>query len=211
MTDWPTVASLVSAGSTLVLSVATFSAIRSANRSAKAAEQTVLSNLRPVLAPSRLDDRNEKIIWMDGHQTLLGGGLGYAEPTDDRLYLALSLRNVGNGLAVLQGWEPSATRRISSEPHAEVSDFRPLTRDLYIPAGDVSYWHAMIHDQDDPAFAGLAESVQLRRPLGVDLLYTDHEGGQRTISRFALHPHGRDDQWIATVSKHWYLDRPDPR
>ena len=46
--------------------------------------------------------------------------------------------------------------------------------------------------------------------MTVDLLYGDHEGGQRTISRFALMP--RDDgQWLTAVSRHWNLDRVDPR
>ena len=41
-------------------------------------------------------------------------------------------------------------------------------------------------------------------------LYGDHEGGQRTITRFAMLP--RDDGgWIAVVSRHWNLDRTDPR
>ena len=36
------------------------------------------------------------------------------------------------------------------------------------------------------------------------------EGGQRTISRYALLP--RDDgKWLATIARHWNVDRPDPR
>jgi hypothetical protein len=37
----------------------------------------------------------------------------------------------------------------------------------------------------------------------------DHEGGQRTISRFPLIPVG-DDRWLASVARHWNLDRPSP-
>lgn len=42
------------------------------------------------------------------------------------------------------------------------------------------------------------------------LLYGDHEGGQRMISRFALAatPKG---SWLAVVGRHWNLDRPNPR
>jgi hypothetical protein len=46
--------------------------------------------------------------------------------------------------------------------------------------------------------------------MTVDLLYGDHEGGQRMISRFALIPKG-DGGWLASVSRHWNLDRADPR
>ncbi len=45
----------------------------------------------------------------------------------------------------------------------------------------------------------------------VDLLYGDYEGGQRMISRFVLSPRENDDTWIAATSRHWNLDRPDPR
>jgi hypothetical protein len=44
----------------------------------------------------------------------------------------------------------------------------------------------------------------------VDLLYGDHEGGQRTISRFSLAP-SEDGSWLAAVSHHWNIDRDQPR
>lgn len=38
----------------------------------------------------------------------------------------------------------------------------------------------------------------------------DHEGGQRTITRIALLP-AHDEGWLASLSRHWNLDRADPR
>ena len=36
----------------------------------------------------------------------------------------------------------------------------------------------------------------------MDILYGDHEGGQRTMTRFALLP--RDDGvWLAAAGRHW--------
>lgn len=49
-----------------------------------------------------------------------------------------------------------------------------------------------------------------RQSLTVDLLYGDGEGGQRVISRFAVIP-ADDGTWLVTVSRHWNLDRDDPR
>ena len=46
--------------------------------------------------------------------------------------------------------------------------------------------------------------------LTIDLLYGDHEGGQRTISRFGMTPR-EDGQWTCGVIRHWSLDTPDPR
>jgi len=44
----------------------------------------------------------------------------------------------------------------------------------------------------------------------VDVLYGDHELGQRSITRFAITPRN-DGNWITSVSRHWNVDRPDPR
>ncbi|MDQ1380669.1 MAG: hypothetical protein QOJ71_1388, partial [Actinomycetota bacterium] len=35
-------------------------------------------------------------------------------------------------------------------------------------------------------------------------------GGQRVISRFTFRPVGNDD-WLVASSRHWNLDRPQPR
>ena len=53
MTDWAPVSSLATAGGTLVLAAATFSAVRSSNRSARLAERSLLADLRPVLEHAR--------------------------------------------------------------------------------------------------------------------------------------------------------------
>jgi len=42
-----------------------------------------------------------------------------------------------------------------------------------------------------------------------NLLYGDYEGGQRVISQFNLVR--QDDNWIATVVRHFNVDRPEPR
>ncbi|HEY2303117.1 MAG TPA: hypothetical protein VGH66_14560, partial [Acidimicrobiales bacterium] len=105
MTDWATISSLATAGGTLVLAVATFSSVRSNNRSARTAERALLAGLRPVLGPSRLEDPAEKIMWVDRHWAKVVGGRASIEAIDDNIYLAMSLRNVGAGIAVLQAWD----------------------------------------------------------------------------------------------------------
>jgi hypothetical protein len=62
-------------------------------------------------------------------------------------------------------------------------------------------------------------AIEAGEPLSLDLLYGDHEGGQRTITRFYLTPRHRpaegedDEPWLrlCSVSRHWNLDRADPR
>jgi hypothetical protein len=60
--DWVTISSLATAGGTLVLALATFASVRSANRSARVAEESLLASVRPLLMPSRLDDPMVKVL-----------------------------------------------------------------------------------------------------------------------------------------------------
>ncbi|MGZ4708036.1 MAG: hypothetical protein ACXWBN_04765, partial [Acidimicrobiales bacterium] len=61
MADWQTISSLATAGGTLVLAVATFVSVRSSNRSARVAEQALLTGMRPLLVTSLSDDPIQKV------------------------------------------------------------------------------------------------------------------------------------------------------
>jgi hypothetical protein len=212
MADWVTISSLATAGGTLVLAVATFASVRSANQAARTAERALQVGLRPLLIPSRLEDPLMKVLWVDGHYSRLEGGRAAVEVKDGVIYLAVSLRNVGSGMAVLHGWHPTPERVRGDEPHADPARFRTLTRDLYVPPGDIGFWQGAFRDPTEPGYAEICEAVQSHRPLTVELLYGDHEGGQRMVSRFALtSPSDDGTTWLASVGRHWNLDRPDPR
>jgi hypothetical protein len=211
MTDWVTISSLATAGGTLVLAAATFASVRSANRAARTAERALQVGLRPLLLPSRLEDPMMKVMWVDGHYARLEGGRACVEVVDGVIYLAMSLRNVGSGMAVLHGWHPAARGLRADEPHADAEQFRSQARDLYVPAGDVGFWQGAFRDQAEPGYAELCEAIQEHRRLSVELLYGDHEGGQRMVSRFALSSAGDGSVWLSSVGRHWNLDRPDPR
>jgi hypothetical protein len=218
-TDWATLASVATALGTLVLAVATFSAIKSANRSARVAERALLAGLRPLLMPSRREDATLKVNFGDAKWLQLPGGGAGAEIgggdgslpglKDDVVYLGFPLRNAGTGIAVLHGWlfYPQWRR---DEQHPSPEEFHPQNRDLYIPAGDTGFWQAAFRDENDPQYAAARNVVESRQPWTVELLYGDHEGGQRVVTRFTALPHG-DDRWIASSSRHWNIDRPDPR
>jgi hypothetical protein len=213
MTDWATIASLATAGATLVLAAGTFASVRSANRAARTAERALLAGLRPVLAPSRREDPSDKISWADDHWTKLNGGRASIELVDGKAYLAMSLRNVGAGIAVLQGWHPTTAPR-PGQPHAELDQFRRQGRDLYVPAGGIGFWQGAVRDGDDAFYADVVAAIQERRRFAIQLLYSDHEGGQRAISLFSVTPRGDPDdpdQWLCAVARHWNIDRPDPR
>ena len=215
--DWATISELATAGGTLVLAVATFASVRSANRAARAAEESLLDGLRPLLVNSRIQDPPEKISFSDRHWVRVPGGHGAVEVSDDAVYLALALRNVGRGMAVLQGWaaEPSLVWSPQRPDHAPLGGFRRLTRDLYVPAGDFGFWQGAIRDSADPLFTRLREACLSEEGLTIEILYGDADGGQREITRFGMIP-GKDPDsgertWYAVTARHWSLDRADPR
>src|SRR3954470_1230103 len=130
--DWVTISSLATAGGTLVLAAATFGSVRSANRAARVAEQSLLAGIRPLLMPSRPEDPAQKVGFADGHWVMVPGSAGTLQLEDDGAFMTMSLRNAGTGLAVLHGWrlEPDPAYGPSDRP--ALDSFRRLTRDLYI-------------------------------------------------------------------------------
>jgi hypothetical protein len=214
--DTSTIASLATAGGTLILAIATFSSTRSANRAARVSEQALQANLRPVLFNARPQDPPQKIAFIDKHRLLLRDGLSAVEEQDGKLYLAIPLRNVGSGLAVIHGWNLWLRPLDGDTPTPAVDEFQGHVRDLYVPAGDISFWQAAVRDHEHPLYASLHEVIATRTHFCVDILYGDHEGGQRTITRFYLLPREQpadDDTWLWACStvRHWSLERADPR
>jgi len=210
MAHWTTIAQLSTAAGTMVLALATFASVRSANRTARAAEGSLLAGLRPLLVPSRLEDPPEKVGFQDDHWVRVPGGGAVAEVVDGSSYLAVSLRNVGSGIAVLDRWSLIPERAMSDRAHDDIAQYRRLTRDLYVPPQDRGFWQGAIRDASDPLYEPIRARIEARQPITVDLLYGDFDGGQRSISRFAIMP-GSQENWLAVGSLHWNLDRPEPR
>jgi hypothetical protein len=226
--DWATIASLATALGTLVLAVATFSAVRSANLTARIAQQSLLVGLRPVLMASRRDDPMQKVNFGDEKWVRIPGGGATGEVgdgngitrSDDPVYLAVALRNAGSGIAVMHGWHFYPEWRRDGT-HAPLEEFERQNRDLYIPVGDIGFWQGTFRDPEDPRYEPARKVIEARQPWTVELLYGDHEGGQRCITRFSILPSdpanpGAEDPgprnvWLASQSRHWNIDRPDPR
>jgi hypothetical protein len=100
VTDWATVASLATAGGTLVLAVATFASIRSANRSARIAERaaraagrSLLAGQRPLLVSSRLEDPEQELQFTEGKLLTVPGGEAIYVPPGDVGFWQAALRD----------------------------------------------------------------------------------------------------------------------
>ena len=216
MADWVTISALASAGGTLVLAGVTVASVRSANRAARVAEQSLLAGQRPLLVPSRTEDPAVKVGFQDGVWFNVPGGQGVASVSDQADYFVISVRNVGTGIAVLHGWQliPELVfTREAHRTHPPLEDFTTLTRDLYIAQDDVGFWQGSFRDPATEDYRAARDAVEAPQRMSVDILYGDFEGGQRVISRFMLTAKEIDDDvhWFASVGRHWNVDRPDPR
>jgi hypothetical protein len=218
MADWVTISSLATAGGTLVLAVATFSSVRSANRSARLAERTLLAGVRPILTPSREDDPAERIRFGDEQMVYVPGHGGAVEVGPEAIYLALGVRNGGSGLAVIHGWHvsprgPTPAQGGRSEGQPDLDAFHRQNIDLYIPAGDSGYWLGALRDPNEPEYKEIQDAANADQAIQIDLLYGDHEGGQRQIARYvtSLWPEADIEGRRAIVVRYWSIDGQDPR
>jgi hypothetical protein len=210
--DWVTISALATAAGTFVLALATFTSVRSANRAARAAERSLLAGLRPLLIPSHLDDTPQKIVFQGEQWLVAPGGVAVAQTSDEAILLAATMRNVGSGIAVLHGWHFYPDLAVDTE-HPPPEEFTRLTRDLYIPVGDVGFWQGTFRDPTAPEFSEARAVIEAQAAWSIDVLYGDAEGGQRVISRFAMlhRDDSEDGQWLSAASRHWNVDRDDPR
>ena len=222
VTEWATVASLATALGTLVLAVATFASVRSANFSARAADQaariaeqsariaerSLMAAERPLLMSSRFQDPEQKILFQEGKYLRVAGGTATLEVADDAVYMVISVRNVGTGLAVMHGWHVEVTGQPLQAP-PPLEDFTAQTRDIYVASGDVGFWQGALRDPATDQFKAVAAAVEAGDPMMLSVLYGDWEGGQRVISVFALRH--VNDRWLTSTGRHYNVDRPNPR
>ncbi len=126
MADWVTISALASAGGTLVLAGVTVASVRSANRAARVAEQSLLAGQRPLLVPSRGEDPAVKAGFQDDVWFNVPGGQGIASATDAVVYFVIAMRNVGTGIAVLHGWHLIPELHLGPEAHVARAPARRL-------------------------------------------------------------------------------------
>lgn len=174
-------------------------------------------NTRPLLIPSRLNDPPQKVFFQEGNAFRLEGGRGFIEYDDGTgaVYIAISLRNSGQGMSVIHGWWFREGREVNPQ-RPEPDSFRVQQIDLAIAPGDIGYWEGALRDSTDPCHAAAVQATKETGVATIDLLYGDYEGGQRVISRMMLRRYNPEDSdrppsWLVTVVRHWNLDRPDPR
>ena len=138
MADWVTISAIASAGGTLVLAAATFASVKSANRAARVAERSLMAGLRPLLMPSKLDDPEVKVGFADDKWLKVPGGQAAVDITPQTVYMAMGLRNVGTGIAVLHGWHFFPERSYENTVPTALEDFTRLRRRSRTSPGSIA-------------------------------------------------------------------------
>jgi hypothetical protein len=84
--------------------------------------------------------------------------------------------------------------------------------------GDVGFWQGAFRDADAAGYQEARKAIEAHGPWTVELLYGDHEGGQRAVTRFLALPVSHQSQatdtgpeWLASASRHWSIDGPNRR
>src|SRR5258708_12828062 len=192
VTEWVITGSLATAAGTLALAGATFASIRWANGSARnagragrIAERSLLAGQRPLLVSSRLQDPAQKVQFAEGNGLTVGGGGGGGQATDGAIYLGISVRNVGTGLAVMHGWHVLFDRP-TERSHPPLEEFTSQIRDIYIAPGDIGIWQGAIRDPADAAFQAAAAAIKAGDLLLLSVLYGDFQRPHPAISHFPL-------------------------
>jgi hypothetical protein len=214
MTAWATLADLGTAAGTLVLAGATFVAVRASARSTRIAERALLAGQRPVLAPARPQDQAESVRFADGRIFPLSNGQALVQQDAGIIYLAIPLCNVGAGLALLRGYhlqgESAAdaaqdprgvARHLRGDLPPEWRTFSPQQRHLLISTSRAGFWQAALRDPETRLHKEMAEAIETRGRVTVDVLYGDHEGGQPSVTRFVLLPEA--DSWRCDATRYW--------
>lgn len=207
--DWVAISSLATAGGTLALAVTTYLSVRSANQAARTAERSLLAGLRPLIVESLESDPIQRVNFVDQRGVVTPGGGAAVQVIEDRIYVVLSLRNVGPGIGVLFGGRLYAERRGGMREEVDLDAFRMLSRDIYIPPGKIGFWQIAYRDRQDADYFAMLQAIE-RGELMADVLYGDYEGGQRMVTRYAVL---RDDggEWRLSTVRHMQIDREDPR
>ncbi|MBO0767990.1 MAG: hypothetical protein J2O48_04810 [Solirubrobacterales bacterium] len=200
MADWVTISQVATAGGTLALAAATYSSIRAAQASTRLAERAMLAAQRPLLVHSNADDLTELVRFGDEVTITVPGHSGAAVNKDSGLYLGLSLRNGGTGMAMIHSWHTFADHDRRGDP-PQLDAFRPQQLDILVPANSTGVWRGAIREDEDSA--EVRDALARGDRIYIDLLYSDHEGGQRAVARFALPTSAEDNGGRVELLRYW--------
>lgn len=91
------------------------------------------------------------------------GGAAALQVTDSTVYLVISVRNVGTGLAVMHGWHIDVTGQ-PPQTHPPLEHFIAQNRDIYVASGDIGFWQGALRDPAAAQFKAVAAAAEAGDP-----------------------------------------------
>jgi hypothetical protein len=119
---------------------------------------------RPLLMSSRLQDPEQKIQFLEGRFVRVAGGAATLEVADGVVYMVISVRNVGTGLAVMHGWHVEVSGQ-PQQTHPPLEGFTTQSRDIYVAPGDIGFWQGALRDRATAQFKDVAATVEAGDPM----------------------------------------------
>jgi hypothetical protein len=207
---------------TVLLASATLVAARTASRQLN-------RDLRPVVAPQKMDEEWRTVRFSDGRIVALFNALtlletisltetvspfpGFSYTIDlSTSYLAVCLNNVGTGVAVVHAINVSRSREFPSSPDqdapspASLVNFNVTTRPLYLAPGESRYLLLHADTSADDWFGPLLHLATVARiNVIVEILYTDQTSRQPTVTRIELAYDVKRERWFAYAIGDWSI------
>jgi len=227
--DWLIGSQIAVAIGTLVLGAIAWWTARAASKTAKAAEDQVEAQTRPLLidvGPRIVQPQQfggvpvqrlaEEITFEDGYVIRVSSiaGLIAGHGREDRHYLSIPLRNVGVGIALIEGIAllearyPGTTPK-PNVPPGEQTRLNFVVRDTETQDG-LSHFRAVVgagfwdEDYDRPAGPMKEPPWDGEGVIGLEVGYTDLAGQQRTRTHLEVRRDRETGRWSMSRVTHQF-------
>jgi hypothetical protein len=192
-------ATIALAGTTMLVAVpAAWSALLSARQMKR--------NLLPIITPARPDGSKRVARFTPAKHVVLENADSFSQEDGERVYLAVCVRNIGSGVAVVRGVDANSTDEVKELAPDGIPALRGLVRSersLYLGPTEAAYLTMWATSSSSAGFDVVRRTVPAKGDLLLDLVYCDHAGRQLTVSRIELRWASDANRYVARLVKYW--------
>jgi len=193
---------------TLAVAVATALLAYAAWLAARTASRQLSRDMRPVVIPSKPDERTRRGRFANGTLVPESEEAVYAHKEGTTNYLGVCLRNIGTGIAVVRGLKLCLAEDGEEQPTA--AEFAYTERAIYMAPTDTAYLTNLVEDTDEEWFGpALTVGITDQLAMAVFFLYTDLTNNQPAITRMELRYDANAHAYYAAELRHWAVKRRD--
>jgi hypothetical protein len=191
---------------TAALALATLLVAVPAAWSALISAQETKRDLLPVIIPAKAHGIKWIVRFTPHKHVVLENFDSYTDEDDQYVYFAVALRNIGAGIAVVLGTDASPKADLDDlvpKHVAPLSGMRRMARNMYLAKSDAAYLVFWTTSASSGIYKVIYDAVPKRQDIVLDLIYSDQDGRQMTVSRFELSWAMDVNRYVAKIVKHW--------